>query len=61
MLGMWWTISLIIGLLSLLWVAYDIAKNQKDMGTGRKVLWIIVALLFGLIGAAAYYIVEKRD
>ncbi|WP_087035314.1 PLDc N-terminal domain-containing protein [Thermococcus litoralis] len=61
MLGMWWTISLIIGLLSLLWVAYDIAKNQKEMSTGRKILWIIVALLFGLIGAAAYYIVEKRD
>ncbi|WP_283217997.1 MULTISPECIES: PLDc N-terminal domain-containing protein [Thermococcus] len=37
------------------------AKNQKDMGTGRKVLWIIVTLLFGLIGAAAYYIVEKRS
>lgn len=61
MLGMWWTIGLVVGLLSLLWVVYDIAKNQKDMGTGRKVLWIIVALLFGLIGAAAYYIVEKRD
>ncbi|MCD6144391.1 PLDc N-terminal domain-containing protein [Thermococcus sp.] len=57
----WWTMSLIVGLLSLLWVVYDIIKNQKDMSTARKGFWIVLTLLFSLIGAGAYYLVEKRS
>jgi len=57
----WWTMSLIVGLLSLLWVVYDIIKNQKDMSTARKGFWIVLTLLFSLIGAGAYYVVEKRS
>jgi len=50
----WWTMSLVVGLLSLLWVVYDIIKNQKDMSTARKGFWIVLTLLFSLIGAGAY-------
>ncbi|ACS90266.1 MULTISPECIES: PLDc N-terminal domain-containing protein [Thermococcus] len=57
----WWTMSLVVGLLSLLWVVYDIIKNQKDMSTARKGFWIVLTLLFSLIGAGAYYVVEKRS
>ncbi|MCD6139847.1 MAG: PLDc N-terminal domain-containing protein [Thermococcus sp.] len=57
----WWTMSLVVGLLSLLWVVYDIIKNQKDMSTARKGFWIVLTLLFSLIGAGAYYLVEKRS
>lgn len=56
----WLTVGAILGLLALLWVAYDIFKNQKAMSTSKKVLWIVVVLIFGFLGAGAYYIVEKR-
>ncbi|KPU63352.1 hypothetical protein EP1X_03150 [Thermococcus sp. EP1] len=60
MLGSWWLVGLIIGLLATVWVIYDVAKNQKDMRTSKKVLWILVAFLFGVIGAIAYYLIVKR-
>ncbi|NJE25698.1 hypothetical protein E3E22_03485 [Thermococcus sp. MV5] len=60
MVSSWWLISLIIGLLATVWVIYDVAKNQKDMRTSKKVLWILVAFLFGVIGAIAYYLIVKR-
>ncbi|USG99654.1 PLDc N-terminal domain-containing protein [Thermococcus argininiproducens] len=60
MLGSWWLISIIIGLLVTVWVIYDIVKNQKDMRTSKKVLWILVAFLFGVVGAIAYYLIVKR-
>lgn len=60
MLGSWWLVGLIVGLLATIWVIYDVAKNQKDMRTSKKVLWILVAFLFGVIGGIAYYLVVKR-
>lgn len=57
----WWLMAgVILGLLAFLWVVYDIFKNQKAMSAGKKALWIAVTLIFGLLGAGAYYLVEKR-
>ncbi|USS40331.1 hypothetical protein NF865_08395 [Thermococcus aggregans] len=57
----WWVMGLVVALLSLLWVVYDVFKNQKDMSTARKGFWIVLTLLFGVIGAGVYYVVEKRS
>jgi len=50
----------LIGLIALVWVIYDVLVNQKEMSTGEKVLWILIALILGLIGAIIYYFVVKR-
>ncbi len=51
----------LIGLIALVWVIYDVLVNQKEMSTGEKVLWILIALILGLIGAIIYYFVVKRS
>ncbi len=53
----------LIGLIALacaVWVIYDVAANQKKMTTGKKVLWIILAILFSILTALIYYLINKR-
>jgi len=55
MMGVLSTLSLI----TTIWVIYDVWAVNKSMSTGGKVLWTVVALFFGLIGAAVYYFVAR--
>lgn len=53
----------LVGLIALacaVWIIYDVAANQKKMSTGKKVLWIVLAILFSIITAIVYYFVVKR-
>ncbi len=56
-----WGIWGILGLIAFIWVLVDVI-NRKDLDTGMKVLWIIIALPFilGIIGAAIYYFIGKK-
>ncbi len=56
---MWGTLIGIIGLICAIWVIYDVAKNNKMSG-GKKAVWIICAILFSIITAIVYYLVEKK-
>jgi len=42
------------------WVIYDVAANQKKMSSGKKVLWIILAVIFNILTAIIYYLVVKK-
>ncbi len=59
-MGIIWLLGL-IGLIALIWVIYDVLTKQTKMNTGQKVIWILVALFLGLIGAIIYYFVVKRE
>ncbi|TQD23604.1 hypothetical protein FKV42_13640 [Methanolobus vulcani] len=50
----------LIVLASFIWVVYDIFTNNKGLDPIKKALWIIVAFLFGILGAAAYYFLGKK-
>jgi hypothetical protein len=50
----------IVALICAIWVIYDVLVNNKGLSTGMKVLWIICALLFSIITAIVYYVVEKK-
>ena len=54
------TIWGLIALASVIWVIYDVLTQNQGLTPVKKVLWILVALLFGILGAAAYYFLEKR-
>jgi hypothetical protein len=54
------TILSVIGLVLAIWVIYDVLAVQKNMSTGKKVLWIILAILFSIITAIIYYLVHKK-
>jgi hypothetical protein len=53
----------LLGLIALacaVWVIYDVAANQKKMSTGKKVLWIILAIFFSILTAIIYYLAVKK-
>ncbi len=50
----------IVALICAVWVIYDVFANNKELSTGTKVVWIICALLFSIITAIVYYLVEKK-
>lgn len=49
----------IVGLISFIWIVYDILVNQKRMNTAHKVLWIVLGFFFSIITAIVYYFVIK--
>jgi len=53
------TILSIIALAALIWVIYDIFTNNKKLSTGKKILWIVCAVLFNILTAIIYFLVYK--
>ncbi|NCP97622.1 hypothetical protein GW796_01380 [archaeon] len=53
------TIIGIIGLISAIWVIYDVLTNNKRLSTVKKVIWIICAILFSILTAIIYFLVYK--
>ncbi len=54
------TILYIIGLICAVWVIYDVLAKNKKLGTGMKILWIVLALFFSIVTAIIYYLVYKK-
>jgi prolipoprotein diacylglyceryltransferase len=58
--GFIWLLG-ILGLIATIWVIYDVITKQTKMDTTQKLIWVIVALFLGLIGAIIYYFVVKKE
>jgi cbb3-type cytochrome oxidase subunit 3 len=54
-------ILMILQLLALVWVIYDVLTKQKRMPDVEKVIWIVLAFIFTILGALVYYILVKRE
>jgi hypothetical protein len=50
----------IIALICAVWVIYDVWAVQKAMSAGKKVVWTIFALIFSVLTAIVYYLVQKK-
>lgn len=50
----------LIVLASVIWVIYDVVTQNRRLSGGMKVVWILAALLFGILGAAAYYFLGRK-
>ena len=57
MLGTIWGILVLI---AVIWVIYDVLTQNKGLSTGWKIIWILLALIFGIIGAIAYYFLGRN-
>lgn len=49
----------IISLASAVWVIYDVWSNNFRLSKEYKLLWTIAAILFSILTAIVYYVVEK--
>jgi len=50
----------IVTLLATIWVIYDVLTNNRRLSTMMKIIWVVAALLFGVLGAIAYYFIGKK-
>ncbi len=57
MLEMIWGLLVLI---SVIWVIYDVLTQNKGLTTVWKIIWIVLALIFGIIGAIAYYFLGRN-
>lgn len=58
--GVWGTIVWIVAILCAVWVIYDVLAINKKLSTVAKVIWIVCAIIFSIITAIIYWLVEKR-
>lgn len=49
----------LLALLAVIWVIYDVLIQNRALTNVMKAVWIIVALLFGIIGAVVYYFIGR--
>ena len=54
------TFLYIINVIAAIWVIYEVLAVNRKLSTGMKVLWVILALLLGIIAAIIYYFVYKK-
>lgn len=43
-----------------IWMIIDVAQNEPENGND-KIMWILVVVLAGIIGAAVYYFVRRPE
>ncbi|MDW7731330.1 MAG: PLDc N-terminal domain-containing protein [Methanolobus sp.] len=47
-------------LISVIWVIYDVLTQNKGLSIVMKIVWIFVALIFGILGAIVYYLIRRK-
>jgi len=47
-------------LISLAWVVYDTLARNRTLTDIMKIMWIVVTLIFGIIGAVFYYFIGRN-
>ena len=60
---LFWLITMSIGILATIfwvWMIIDVVKNEPENGND-KVMWVLVVVLAGVIGAAVYYFVRRPE
>ncbi len=60
---LFWLVAMGIGVLATIfwvWMIIDVAKNEPENGND-KVLWILIVVLAGVIGAGVYYFVRRPE
>lgn len=61
MLSMWVMLWGLIGLIAAIWIIYDVLTAQKKMPDIEKLIWVLVAIFLGIIGAVIYYLIVKKS
>ncbi len=49
----------LISLAAAVWVIYQVWEKNKRLTTTHKILWTIAAILFNILTAVVYFLLEK--
>ena len=59
-MAMFGTLFYILGVISAVWVIYNVwTKNKKDTDQ-MKIVWTVLAIIFSIITAIFYYFLRKK-
>ncbi len=47
--------------MSLLWVSYDVFTQKKSLSNMLMAIWIIAAIISGILHAIAFYLFGRRQ
>ncbi len=50
----------LIVLASVIWVIYDVLTRNKGLSDIMKIIWIVIVLIFGILGAVLYYFIGRK-
>ncbi|MFZ2500208.1 MAG: PLDc N-terminal domain-containing protein [Methanosarcina sp.] len=50
----------LFSLISFIWVIYDLLIQNRGMNDMMKIMWIVVSLIFGILGAILYFFIGRR-
>jgi hypothetical protein len=56
LLDIWGPLSII----SFIWVLYDALTQNKSLNDMMKIMWIVIALIFGALGAVLYFFIGRK-
>jgi hypothetical protein len=53
----WWLLGIVV---LILWIAalVDIVKRRRERSTGSTAAWILIVLIFPLVGTIVYFVVN---
>jgi prolipoprotein diacylglyceryltransferase len=50
----------VLAVVCAVWVIYEVITKHKHWTDGKKILWIICAVIFSIITAIVYYFTEYK-
>jgi prolipoprotein diacylglyceryltransferase len=50
----------LIALVCAIWVIYEVITKHKHWSDGKKLVWIVCAVIFSIITAIVYYFMEYK-
>jgi hypothetical protein len=56
LLDIWGLLSVI----SFIWVVYDALTQNRSLNDMMKIMWIVIALIFGTLGAVLYFFIGRK-
>ena len=50
----------ILSVTSFVWVVYDALTRNRSLNDMMKIMWVVIALIFGALGAVFYFFMGRK-
>ncbi|MGV8172100.1 MAG: PLDc N-terminal domain-containing protein [Candidatus Woesearchaeota archaeon] len=59
-MGLFGSLIGLIALVCAVWVIYEVVTKHKNWTDGKKLVWIVCAIVFNILTAIVYYFLEYK-
>lgn len=50
----------LLSTISVIWVIFDVMTRNKGFNQMATIMWVVIALIFGVLGAVFYYFIGRK-